>query len=125
MDHREVHRLLVQASAIDGRIVTELTVAAWADTNGMSRVALDDAIAALNMHRAESPGVWVEPGHIIANARRVQAQRERDERLRRPALETQVTLDPEGHREATARAAAWFREHPGASTEDYLKTLHD
>lgn len=123
MDTREVHRLLVQASAIDGRIVTDLAVGAWVDTRGIASVDLDEAIAALNMHRAEKPGVWLEPGHILANVRRVREERDRDARRRRPAIEHRITLNPEEHRAQTEAARAWFREHPGAEISDYLATL--
>ena len=83
MSPAECRALISFASAIDGRQVTDLTVAAWLDVPGI--LALDAGIAreALAMHRAEHPGVWFEPGHALANARRVKDNRERDERRAR------------------------------------------
>lgn len=83
MSPAECRALISLASAIDGRQVTDLTVAAWLDVPGIRDLDAGIARESLALHRAERPGVWFEPGHALAGARRVKDEREREERRQR------------------------------------------
>ncbi|WP_157109289.1 hypothetical protein [Cryobacterium arcticum] len=65
----------------------------WADD--LERVTLEDAVGALKLHYQERPDVWLQPGHVIAGARRVRDRRERQERIDAPRALTGnvITLD--------------------------------
>lgn len=92
MDEREAFQLLTLASARDNRTVSQSVAMVWAAD--LERVALVDAVDALTLHYREQPGVWLQPGHVIAGARRVRVARERVERLARPAIgPNRITLD--------------------------------
>src|SRR4051812_3515979 len=63
MNRNEVISLLQAVSASDNRQAGELDVTIWSEVLGTMR--LDDCLAALVTFRRESPGVWLEPGHIV------------------------------------------------------------
>ena len=67
MDHRETEQLLILASAIDSRRVTNVMVSAWQAV--LADVAYTDAEVALVAHRRAQPGVYLEPGHIVQQAK--------------------------------------------------------
>jgi len=72
MNTRETHLLLVQASAIDSRRVTELMITAWQQI--LANVPFEDGVNALIEHRRTAPGVYLEPGHIVQQARIARAR---------------------------------------------------
>jgi len=75
MDLTQTGQLLVVASSVDNRIVTDLMIAGWHEALG--RLDYDDCRAALAHHRANS-GEYVQPHHIAAGVRRIVAQRNTD-----------------------------------------------
>lgn len=83
MNRVEVSKLLTRASAIDNRIVTEETVAAWWELLGM--VEYDLAVEAVNEHFRKSTD-YLLPAHIIQGARIARDRRERDERRDRALM---------------------------------------
>jgi gamma-glutamyltranspeptidase len=70
----EVSQLLTMASAYDNRTVKPDTVMAWLAIVG--DIPADVAAEALKLHFAESEK-YLQPHHIVANARRVVDQRAR------------------------------------------------
>jgi len=67
MDLRETHALLVRASAIDSRTVSEPMVAAWQEV--LADTSYQDGVRALTEHRRTQPGVYLEPGHLVQQVR--------------------------------------------------------
>ena len=59
--------LLAKIAAIDNRVVDEYTILGWQEL--LANISLPNALDALNEHRRNSPGVYLEPGHILAGAR--------------------------------------------------------
>lgn len=110
MNRQEVAQVLVKVQQGDQRQTDRTVLVFWSEVidewevrNGP--VTLEDTIAGVVMHRAEKPGVWCEPGHVMAGAARARASRERQERLARPAIEpNRITLDRAEH-EAEFQAA--------------------
>lgn len=91
MNKTELSKLLAVASAVDNRRVTPETVEAWHLVVG--HLSLDVAHEALLMHQRDSTD-YLMPAHIVANAKRVRARREREQRMSRPAIEpNRITLD--------------------------------
>jgi len=74
----EVAKLLTRASAVDNRVVTEETVAAWHEV--LEGVRYDAAVEAVNEHFKTSTE-YLMPAHIITGARRVIERWERDARV--------------------------------------------
>jgi hypothetical protein len=68
----EVHQLLVEASAIDNRRVTKLTVQAWIPVVG--KYPYDLALQAMREHFANSTE-YLMPAHIVRGVRRLLAER--------------------------------------------------
>jgi hypothetical protein len=63
MKLNEAEKLLIEMSAIDNRIVSDLSITAWAEVLGGMTYA--DARAALLEHRRTS-SEYVTPAHLIA-----------------------------------------------------------
>lgn len=93
MNEREAFQLLTLASARDNRTVSQSVARVWA--GDLERVRFEDAVEALTLHYRESPGVWLQPGHVIAGVRRVKDQRARDQRIadQRAIGPNVITLD--------------------------------
>ena len=68
MNQREVHQLLIEASAIDNRNVTDLTVKAWHPV--LARFDYRDAVLAMREHFASSTD-YLMPAHIAIGCRRI------------------------------------------------------
>ena len=67
MDLRETHELLILASAIDHRTVDDGIVSVWQQI--LADTQYKPALQALTDHRRNSPGVYLEPGHIVQGIR--------------------------------------------------------
>lgn len=105
MNRQETAQVLTKIQLGDNRQVDRLVLEYWVESIG--ELDYEDAQAAVLMHRRERPGVWLEPGHVVAGARRAREAREREERKRRPALEpAQITLDREEFERQTQQAIA-------------------
>lgn len=76
MNYEETGLLLGKIAAVDNRKVDAVTIAAWQEL--LAPVSYRNALEALKSHRTTRPGVWIEPGHIIAGAKAI-----RDANLRR------------------------------------------
>lgn len=72
MNAREVHQLLIEASAIDNRTVTQITVTAWLPI--LARFDYRDAVEAMRRHFATSTD-YLMPAHIAIGCRRIIAER--------------------------------------------------
>ena len=72
MNSKEAHQLLIRASAIDSRRISEPVVIAWQEV--LADVAYEDAVRALIEHRRSAPAVYLEPGHIVQILRREHAR---------------------------------------------------
>jgi hypothetical protein len=62
MDQRQTHQLLIRASAIDDRTVTDTDVAIWLELLG--HIDYDDLVDALRVHQLGSP-FKVTPAHLV------------------------------------------------------------
>ena len=85
----EVSQLLTVASAYDNRTVKPEQVMAWYAV--VEAIPADVASEALKMHFAESEK-YLQPFHIVANARRVLDARARDERVQLALSAEPVTV---------------------------------
>jgi len=63
MDKREAEKLMILASAIDSRKITDAAVTVWQMV--LADVNYSDAEVAYINHRRNEPGVYLEPGHIL------------------------------------------------------------
>jgi hypothetical protein len=92
VNRQEAAQVLTKIQLLDNRQVDGATLAAWFELIG--GLEFTDALEGVNLHRLEQPGRWLEPGHVVAGARRARDSREREERKRRPAIEHMpITLD--------------------------------
>ena len=73
MNEQEAYKLLTLASARDNRSVSQFIAAVWA--TDLRQVSFADAVDALTLFYQEQPNVWLKPGHVIADARRVREMR--------------------------------------------------
>jgi hypothetical protein len=71
----ELKQVVAKIQLGDNRQVDRLVLEYWWELIGP--VHYEDALAAVSMHRREKPGVWLEPGHVIADAKRAKETRER------------------------------------------------
>ena len=104
MNEQEAFALLTLASGRDNRTVSQAVAKIWAAD--LDLVNFDDAEGALTLHYRERPDVWLQPGHVITGARRVQALRDRDERVNgaRAIEPRQITLDRDDFERLTLAA---------------------
>lgn len=79
MNSKEAHQILIRASAIDSRKISDPTILAWQEV--LADVSYPDAIRALVEFRRSSPSVYLEPGHIVQILRR---ERAREAEIRGP-----------------------------------------
>ena len=93
MNEPEAFQLLTLASARDNRTVSQSVAKVWA--LDLRNVTLADAAEALTLHYRERPDVWLQPGHVVAGARRVRDRREREQRIsgQRAIEPNRITLD--------------------------------
>lgn len=73
MNPEQVIDLLAIVQAGDNRTVGENDVILWAQV--LAGCDPDDCAEAIVAHRRERPGVWLEPGHVVAGARTVRRER--------------------------------------------------
>jgi hypothetical protein len=102
MDAVHTAKLLTLASAVDNRIVDELTIGSWQDAIG--HLEYDLCRSALARHRAESTE-YLLPAHIAANVKRIIAERADEDRRSRGAIEPQQYAPRPDNEEAMV--AAW------------------
>ncbi|WP_120338105.1 hypothetical protein [Cryobacterium soli] len=100
MNYEQVGALLGRVKLGDNREIDDkgLMIEDWFQTIG--HLPFDECLAAVVLHRQERPGVWLEPGHIIAGVRVLRAKSERVERIaaqmKRQALPApRINLDRE------------------------------
>lgn len=75
MNLEQVGIVLAKAASVDNRDVGRAAVLAWNEIIGP--LDLGDALAAVTRFRIESPGVYLEPGHVRRIARIIREDRER------------------------------------------------
>lgn len=118
MNEPEAFQLLTLASARDNRTVSQSVAKVWAED--LERVALADAIEGLKIHYREQPEKWLQPGHVIAGARRAREARLRAEaRANRKAIEpNRITLDRAEFEAETQRAIEAERARKEAGNDE-------
>lgn len=67
MNRNDMIDLLTAIAAGDRRQIGEADIAAWTPVIG--ELGRDECLAAVVVHRRERPGVWLEPGHLLAIVR--------------------------------------------------------
>ncbi len=88
----ELKQVVAKIQLGDNRQVDRLVLEYWWELIG--NLHFEDSLAAVNFHRLEHPGVWLEPGHVKAGAARARDIRDRAARRTQPAIEsTTITLD--------------------------------
>lgn len=75
----EAFQLLTLASARDNRAVTPEVAAVWAED--LHDVSAEEGRDALRAHYREKPDVWLMPGHIVEQVKRLRRDRERAARV--------------------------------------------
>jgi hypothetical protein len=78
MTPEDVIDLLTAVAVVDRRTVGESDIHLWHEILG--DIPKDLALQAVIDHRREQPGVWLEPGHIVAGVRAIR----RDRAMRQP-----------------------------------------
>lgn len=106
MNLEQVGRVLAKAAAIDNRDVGRANTLAWNEIIG--DLDFQDALAAVTRFRVESPGVYLEPGHVRRIARIIREEREKSAVTK--ALPPGRFEDDPSRRERAARGAAKMRE---------------
>ena len=111
MNIQETAAVLAKIKIGDNREVDSqgLVLREWHDAIGHLEFA--DAIEAVALHRRESTE-YLQPGHVVANVRRVRAARERAERVAAPRQveAPKITLDREWFEKETVRWIEFYRE---------------
>jgi hypothetical protein len=114
VNRQEVAQVLTKIQLLDNRQVDGATLAAWFELIGGLEFA--DALEGVNLHRLEQPGKWLEPGHVVAGARRAKDVREREARRQRPAIvPAPFTFDAAQHRKEFEESLAEHRRSKGVS----------
>ena len=73
MNRNDLIDILTVIQVIDHRTIGEADIIAWGDLIG--ELPKDLALQAVRDHRREQPGVWLEPGHIVARVRAIRQDR--------------------------------------------------
>jgi hypothetical protein len=114
MNEQEAFKLLTLASARDNRTVSESVAKVWA--LDLEWVSFSDGVEALTLHYRETENKWLEPGHVVAGARRAKDARERELRRQRPAIvSVPSTHDAAQHRKEFEESLAEHRRSKGVS----------
>jgi len=92
MNVRETARVLAKAAAVDNRDVSEVNVMAWHEIIG--DLDLAECLEAVARHRRDSPGVYLEPGHVRRIAKVIRDENRKGEVIR--ALPAGTPPNPEG-----------------------------
>jgi len=109
----ELKQVVAKIQLGDNRQVDRLVLEYWWELIG--DIDFEDAKQAVNFHRLEQPGKWLEPGHVAAGSKRARDIRERDARRSQPAIESaQITLDREQFERETAVAIEAARKRKEA-----------
>jgi hypothetical protein len=78
MTPEDIIDVLSAVAAIDRRTVGEADAIVWHQIIG--NLPKDDALTAVINHARECPGIWLEPGHIVAEVRAIRRDRYERER---------------------------------------------
>ena len=93
MNNSQVAAVLAKIQLGDNREIDDkgIVLREWHESIGDLR--FEDAIEAVRLHRRES-SAYLTPNHVRVGAQRARDAREREERKRRPAIESKpITLD--------------------------------
>lgn len=105
----ELKQVVAKIQIGDNRQVDRLVLEYWWELIG--NLDFEDAKQAVNFHRLEHPGVWLEPGHVKAGAIRARDIRDREARKNRPAIQpARITLDRAEFERLTAEATEAARK---------------
>lgn len=78
MDRNDVCDLLAVVQAVDARQIEDYDIDVWFEMIG--RFDKDDCLQAIMDFRAQEPGVWLEPGHVVRRVKvMINDRYERDE----------------------------------------------
>ena len=81
MNYDDIGKLIARVKVGDNRDVGKVGLLHEEWFQSLGHLPLDECLAAVILHRQESPGVYLEAGHIIANVRLVRARQERAQRV--------------------------------------------
>lgn len=117
MNIDELKQVVAKVQLGDNRQVDRLVLEYWFELIG--HLDIRDAFEGVNAHRRTSPGVWLEPGHVIAGARRAKETRLRaEQRASRPQIEpNRITLDREQFEIETQQAIEAQRRRKAEADE--------
>jgi len=89
----ELKQVVAKIQLGDNRQVDRLVLEYWWELIG--NLDFEDTKQAVNFHRLEQPGKWLEPGHVVAGSKRARDIRERDARRNQPAIESNKITMPD------------------------------
>lgn len=69
MSAEELKKLLWRINSLDHRKLSDAVFKAWWPL--VEHVEYDDAVEAVNTHFRDLPGVYLQPGHVVAGAKRI------------------------------------------------------
>jgi hypothetical protein len=93
MNRDEIIDILTAVQVVDHRTVGEGDITMWGAI--LSDLPKDLALQAIIDHRREQPGVWLEPGHIVAGVKAIR----QDQAMRQP-----LAVEPPHDDECTNQA---------------------
>lgn len=104
MNIEQVALVLGKAAAVDNRDVGRAAVLAWNEIIG--DLEFQDALAAVTRFRIESPGVYLEPGHVRRIAKVIRDERRKGEVVKALPSVPQNPAGAERVRQVLAELAA-------------------
>jgi hypothetical protein len=63
VDRNDIIDLLAIVKSVDNRTVEDYDIQVWLEM--LVRFDKDDCLDAIMAHRAQQPGAWLEPGHVV------------------------------------------------------------
>lgn len=92
----EALKILMVAAAYDGREPSELQAGLWAADLNDAGIPVVDAVQAVRQHYRDRPDTYLKPGHVIAIARELIADRTRNNAAQAAidAYDNPNTVDP-------------------------------
>lgn len=123
MNLAETGKLLAKVQLYDNRTVDRATIEAWHEVIG--HLDFQVALQALKIHKMTSTD-YLQPAHIVMNARKAREASELDDRRRR-AIAPSEHGNPEDYRrgpELLARFAAMFG-NPSVARRDHSRAAEE
>lgn len=106
MNIAETGRVFAKAAAVDNRQTNDAAIMAWHEI--LRDQEFSDCLAAVTRHRTESPGVYLEPGHVRRLAKLIRDERTKGNEVK--ALPPGRFEDDQDRVQRTKRNAGRVRE---------------